>query len=750
GPETWTITAAHAVPVGIPILETETGEALLTRTPQGFVWGFDPEAGDLADRSDWPLLMARMVTELTPSESPALSHWNWLGIHSGLIATALLCVFVLFLRGLRSLPTLILILIAIITGWSSGTVSWSNPDRDRRPQIQPSQITSGAELVFFPSDPAPTPQFFRELQVRGIGWKMSDRIEGIDPQKKWALSRTIIEPGQSVNIVGESSFDDWTLTDPSGQKESLPIPIKVKASGIWTVTDSRGRELSFRVLPPIEVYSVTPKNSSLNSLFDDPRFDVKSYPENDLPHLGNGALVAWNGEELSRDTCEKIRSWVETGGTIFAASGHPICPDEETRIALGDILGAPLPAPREEDLDMGVLLLDLSGSLIGEAATTMLESAITILDDSAEGIRWGVAGFRDSVSWLVKPGTPIDPMIVNNLTTQIRSGGGTRLGQSLLEILPALKNHSGSKRVLVVTDGRTSPANWQSIGNQVNQSGIELEILLVGELAESSAVAELSAAAGGIWQSAINPIDARIKLSRWINDDSSRWKKTQPPLIQNERALLTSGFSADCPPPLQCLTLKKEWEDLVTADSVWSDSIGNNILTSNKQLKGEAILWWSGFDPLRLGENGNQIIHRIRDMLATSLRRKLSPDRIAKVAIGSHGESVLLVERLYNESMQSTARVLKNESDPEVDLLAKPGSDFYHTTYNLGSNSIPTRIETGEEDIASISKLLCRDMSSMRWLGVADSNQRAPGGQPEAVFLILAALLWLSTPVRRV
>ena len=467
-----------------------------------------------------------------------------------------------------------------------------------------------------------------------------------------------------------------------------------------------------------------------------------------LPTPATGSVIAWRGEALPEKILQGIPNWVSAGGTFLAISGDSICRDEPTRLTLEKILGAPLPSSEERDLDMGVILLDLSGSLIGESATTLLESTLAVVDTPSTGLRWGIAGFRNDFEWLLDPGTLINPETTRILASKIRSGGGTHLGRALSGILPQLVLHQGSKRLLILTDGRTVPADWSKIGNEIALSGIELEILLLGETVVTSAAEELVSAAKGTLQSAENFEEAIPILSKWIPADFPGWVRTRNPLIQNESSPLISGFSSNIPVPDQWFNPGMKTPPEFTATIAWADGSGMPLLSSLKREKGQGIYWWSNLDPLRLGESKEPIFNRLRNIIATSANRTSPTDRKSAIVRGSEGQHVLLVERKLTEPLSLQTIQIQGAGDiPEaIQLTALPGSSHY--TVDLRGTPSSLLWKEGEQ-IGHAEEVLWKDLQNRSWLRFDQNQPLSSGGQPLAILLVIAAFLWISNPRRR-
>jgi uncharacterized protein YegL len=750
-PSLWTITASLPVTEGKPILKTADGKALLSRTTDGFLWGFDPDSGDLGDRSDWPLVMLRMLAELSvkPIEAPNLNPAPV--IPWALLASVILGLTLLAFTGRRSWPCLLAILAAIWIGSQTDEISWNDVSDSRSLLEIPPSLPMGTRLTFSEMDPVPDVDFLHALSQRGLGWTVEETDPTPSKLQPWTLSAHVVNPGETIDLQGARSQEGWTLTSPEGITESFEVPLQKSEPGIWTVADPAGRELLFLVRSPIEVILSSTDGSGLWPLFSDPRFQIleSSSLGKGLPTPAEGRIFAWDGAELPTTIVEQLPSWTRSGGTVFAVSGDSICEDEQTRGVLEDVLGAPLPEIEERELDMGVLLLDLSGSLIGESATTLLESMLAILDTPYVGLRWGVAGFRTDVDWLLEPGSLIESGTVNLLEAEIRSGGGTRLGHALEKILEEWDSSAGSPRLLVLTDGRTVPDDWSTIGARLAAAEINLEILLVGESVTRAAAEELVQAAEGSLQWARSPEEALLLMSEWIPEDLPGWRQSRAPLIQDSASPLVSGFPARLPLPDQILNPGPVDSQEFPATPIWRDSNDQTLLSSHPTGSGQGLLWWSGLNSNRLGKEAIPVVGRVRDLLATAAGRSAVREREGVILHESAESAILCLKREFDEPPALVDIQVKTSMTAPFESqipVAQPG-DFFYSAEIPAANGFAIWKTDSQAGLAT--ELTWSEVAAFPWLGLTSEQTPARGGQPWPPLLILAALLWISSPVNR-
>lgn len=746
-PEQWTISSSYQTATGTPILTGSKGEALVTRTADGFLWGFSPTGGDLSERSDWPLLLTRMLIELGEASRSRIDSQTWAGLHLPFLFTSILLVLLPVLLGSGSKWSAAVLFIALLgsltqheyrlpekTSQTSSYVLWAK------------SLPAGSVIQIPRQEVAPPPEFFEALRTRGMGWKFSGQQT---PQ--WSLSKNSCRPGEVIHIVHlqDSDVSGWTQKNPRGSISPLTLPLTPEFSGLWTIIDSQGVEAPLLVLPSFPVSIAEKTSDGLGQLFEEPTFKSSTIS---LPTPPLGGLYAWQGQELSSERIEEIDKWVRSGGILFASVGSPGCEDEETRNSLSNILGVNLPEPPPEgDLDMGLLLIDLSGSLLGSAATTLLESTLILLESGDGNTRWGLAGFRDELNWILEPGTSISANTLEQIPELIRSGGGTRLGQAIRKVLPVLKNHSGQRRVVLITDGKTTPDRWSDLGKDLALAEVELEVLLVGNKTDTSVVSQLTRASGGRWQEAANPTEAQEILKTLLEENPAGWKKTTSPLIQDLSSVFLSGYTDPVGIPYQSLT-PDSTARIGTAELVWIDAQRRPLLTLQRVELGLAVTWWSGLDPLRLGPSGPRIKARLRELLVSALERNSTSLRQGALTQSASGKRVFMMERRPGDGLEMEQGFDSSTlSDQSLLLSAEPGSTMFKGELpdHILDPVIYQQSPIDSERSFVVSESSLENLALMKWVDLPPKGKQAMGFQPHSFLLFLAAIILISSPVRQ-
>jgi Ca-activated chloride channel homolog len=143
--------------------------------------------------------------------------------------------------------------------------------------------------------------------------------------------------------------------------------------------------------------------------------------------------------------------------------------------------------PRPPTASMALaLLVDTSGSMAStsdgvtkiSAARDAVSRALTVLPAS-DTVQ--VIGFSSTPTVLVAAGDPRDPATIAERLRAMAPGGGTALTPALTQAMTWLRGVANPiRRVLLVSDGRTTPADAESARAAVKDQGIEVSVVAIG------------------------------------------------------------------------------------------------------------------------------------------------------------------------------------------------------------------------------------------------------------------------------
>ncbi len=637
-PRYWTVLRTAEAP-GDPILIDEEGRSLLSRNDDGFLWGFLPGSGDLARRSDWPVLLGRLIEELTPSaaDGPPATMLELAGLHLSLMLALLVAILAPFLLGPHGRMPSFCILLAILVGQIPSTAKATAEKIDL--EKFSAGESPGTVIECLSSVAPPSPALQRRIRSRGIEIQLK---KGTDPH--WKVVPPRVRSGQRVNIAGGESVDSLRSISPTGERHEVPPAWNPTVPGAWLIEGKQDGVATLIVEEPIPAALWSEKGSAAENLLPPPAFS-HDLSVGQFPRPAAGSVIVWNSVAIDENTANTLNNWIRRGGTFVALPADPFCEDEGTRQRLATILPTEIPPPPQPPVqDLGILLLDLSGSLTGEGASTLLAGTFSILEGSPSQSRWGIAGFRDEPHWIIAPGTRLDRTLLEKIGEQITTGGGTDLGAALRFCREALNKGDGGKSLVVITDGRTTPDDWEAIGTSLKKMQIDFHILLVGETIETDSVEILRRTAEGSLHRARNPQQARALLQEVVQPPEQGWQPVRSPvLIASLDEFLDAGPTRP-PVPLRRISVEP---GSLTADSkyLWVDGQGAPLLAIRSVGDGTSVVWYSGLDEFSLSSSAPEVIAHLSQLVASCADRRKESRRRGFLVQSHDGFHQLALER---------------------------------------------------------------------------------------------------------
>ena len=398
---------------------------------------------------------------------------------------------------------------------------------------------------------------------------------------------------------------------------------------MWVFRTAHGETAALVVEPPITVTSIGANETGVSDLFRDRETFSPLSPIDsllDLPDRAENALLLWDGAsplDRSAEEVARLEAWLERGGTLFAVGAPPFRGSEEPT-PLDRILPSPLPAPpRPPARDHGVLLLDLSGSIDRATLETLWAGVETLLEGTPIDDRWAVAAFRENPSWILAPGAPLDNSAIDRVRDAARSGGGTRLDRALTFAQRAITRSDPeaplAPSIVVLTDGRSSGADWESIGRTLRADRIECTFLALGQNPNFAVLNSLANATGGVVRPIPDIAEAITSLAEVLSPRTDRWHPATSPLTATGR--WRAHWPANASAPARLLLETKPTRDLAPAEPLLLDKTGRALVTSRAIGRGRTVVFWSGLDPESLGHGRSA--ERFRASLAAAIAREV-------------------------------------------------------------------------------------------------------------------------------
>lgn len=145
-----------------------------------------------------------------------------------------------------------------------------------------------------------------------------------------------------------------------------------------------------------------------------------------------------------------------------------------------------------------MLVIDRSGSMIGEKLEMSKAAAIAALKVLGERDQIGVVVFDSAAEWII----PLQQVgrgggLVQKIS-RIGPGGGTNMEPGMREGYRALgRIKSAVKHLIVLTDGMTEGAGYQQLAAQMRKQGITTTSVAVGSDAADALMRDIASAGGG-------------------------------------------------------------------------------------------------------------------------------------------------------------------------------------------------------------------------------------------------------------
>ena len=734
-PRYWTVLRASEVD-GDAILIDEDGRSLLSRNDDGFSWGFLPGSGDLAQRSDWPVLLGRLIEELVPTPVTAAgpSMLMGAGLHLSIILALLIALLMPLLLGPQGRIPAICIVLAIVVGQIPSAAK-PMPANSNLEDFSAGEAP--ATVIQVPSLATPSsPALQRRIRSRGIQIELKKTNDA-----QWKVVPERIRAGQTVSIKTTGTGSSFEAISPTGQRMEVPSPWNPAIPGAWLIQNQQGEKASLIVEEPIPAALWSDSGSAAQNLLPPPAFSTE-LTVGHFPEPAAGSVIVWNSVAVDDKTTLMLSNWIDRGGTFFALPADPFCQDDGTRQRLATILPTEIPpAPQPPLQDLGILLLDLSGSITGEGASTLLASTLSILEGSPPHSHWGIAGFREQPHWIFPPGTSIDRSVLDSIDNQITTGGGTDMGSALRFSLSALKENAGGKSLVLITDGRSTPDDWDGIGNTLKTMEVDFHVLLVGETIELNAVEILRRSCDGSLHEARSPQHARALLQEITQPQEKGWQAVRSPVLVASLDEFLDAGPLRPPTPLRRVAVESR---SIATDSkyLWVDGEGAPLLAIRSIGDGVSGVWYSGLDEFSLSRKAPEVIAQLSQLIAGSADRRKEPRRRGFLVQGLEGQTQLALQRRGEDPLSmnislgaigSQLSTLRAEAIPGTDWLvasvpqaARDAGVWWQQGRSIDAGVVPAR------------------GNIRRWHSIIGSGQIEPTVlRPASLFLLLMAILLL-------
>ncbi|MGD8453900.1 MAG: VWA domain-containing protein [Phycisphaerae bacterium] len=180
------------------------------------------------------------------------------------------------------------------------------------------------------------------------------------------------------------------------------------------------------------------------------------------------------------------------GDRAFSVGGYAHTP-------LEDILPVETSRDKLKILSLSmIIVIDRSGSMEGEKIDMARQAAAAAVQLLSRFDRVGVIVFDGIAQWLVTPRAGSDKATIAAQLATLGAGGGTDMFPALQQAYVALKDATTSlKHIVVLTDGQSVPADFDSLAKLCAHHGITISTIAVGPDADRELLGRIATLTGG-------------------------------------------------------------------------------------------------------------------------------------------------------------------------------------------------------------------------------------------------------------
>ena len=205
---------------------------------------------------------------------------------------------------------------------------------------------------------------------------------------------------------------------------------------------------------------------------------------------------------MSRQQMEIIRTYVEAlgGGLVMIGGDQSFGLGGYYKTAIEEILPVRSNFEKEKEkpsLAM-VLVIDKSGSMGGQKIELAKDAAKGAVELLGPKDQLGVIAFDGASYWASELHSASDRNYIVDRISTIEASGGTSIYPALSDAYEALSATSAKlKHVILLTDGHSSPGDFDGIANDMANSRITLSSVAVGAEADAELLERLAETGGG-------------------------------------------------------------------------------------------------------------------------------------------------------------------------------------------------------------------------------------------------------------
>lgn len=402
---------------------------------------------------------------------------------------------------------------------------------------------------------------------------------------------------------------------------------------------------------------------------------------------------------LTMRQMEVIRSYVQDlgGGLVMLGGDQSFGLGGYYKTVIEEILPVRSDFEKEKEkpsLAM-ILVLDKSGSMGGEKIELAKDAAKSAVELLGPRDQIGVIAFDGETYWVSELRSLAAKSLVLDQISTIEAGGGTTMYPAMDEAFNALRSATAKlKHVIILTDGHSSPGDFEGIAQEMAASRITVTTVGVGDGADQDLLERLASIGNGRYYFTNDPFSIPqifAKETMTASKSAINEEPFVPQVVRPTQAL--SGIDFDTAPFLLgfVVTRPKATSEVVLATesgdpllSWWRYGLGMSAAFTSDAKSRWAAEWltWPGFNKfwaqvarhlMRKGEAKGFSVEIDRTGNAATVRLD-SLDATGNFMNEAETELTLIDPRLDNQkiSMQQTA---PGRYVADIDL---PHSGAYH------------------------------------------------------------------------
>ncbi|MEM7474733.1 MAG: VWA domain-containing protein [Planctomycetota bacterium] len=315
-----------------------------------------------------------------------------------------------------------------------------------------------------------------------------------------------------------------------------------------------------------------------------------------------------------------------------------------------------------------VLVIDKSGSMGGQKMELAKDAAKGAAELLGPRDQLGVIAFDGDAYWVSELHSASDKGYIIDRISTIEAGGGTAIYPGLADAYDALASATAKlKHVILLTDGHSSPGDFQGLANDMVAARITLSSVAVGNGADAALLEELAQIGGGRYYMCEDPSSVPQIFAKETVEASKSAINELPFLPINTRPTqVLSGLDMDTAPFLlgYVMTRVKPTSEFILASEAgdpvlvwWRYGLGMTVAFTSDAKSQWAAEWlnWPDF-----GKFWAQVIRH-------AMRK--SESKGVFVEIQRQGEKAVVKVDSVNPAGQYI-----NEADTKMTLIS-PGLD---------------------------------------------------------------------------